>query len=160
MKGKQSMFDLSKLGVGEWFPYQDSTINPETGEITWLPVDPNSKDRICFKSPDPDETRVRQEKFRGKKINNHVLNTLSKAMEIVPTYEQTPEQEKAERTAFWDEAIPAWEIFDPKGVQIPCTAENKYKLIKGHMPFLRFANRCVQTLQGVKVEAEKKQEKN
>jgi hypothetical protein len=154
------MFDLSKLGVGEWFPYQDSKVDPQTGEVEWSPVDPNSKERVCFKQPDPDETRLRQEKYRGKKINVPVLNTVSRAMELVPTYEQTPEQEKAERMDFWDDAIPTWEIFDPHGKLIPCTKENKYKIIKGSMPFLRFCNHSLQILAGIKVSAERVQTKN
>lgn len=154
------MFDLSKLGVGEWFPYQDSVVNPENGVVTWLDISPTSKESVCFKNPDPDETRARQRKYRGNKINNPVLNTISKQMEIVVTYEQTPEQEAAASREFWDAAIVDWKLYDPEGKLIPCTTDNKYKLIKGHMPFLRFCNRSLQILQGVKTEAESKAEKN
>ena len=146
--------------MGDWFPYQDSIIDSETGVVEWIPIDPESKDRVCFKQPDPDEMRIRQDKYRGKKINIPVLNTLSKTMEIVIKYEQTPEQEKAERMDFWDDAILHWEIFDPNGELIPCTAENKYKLIKGHTPFLRFCNRYLQMLSGITAEQAENEIKN
>jgi len=154
------MFDLSKLGKGEWFPYQDSKVNPQTGEIEWLPIDSKSKDRVCFKQIDPDEMIVRQEKYRGTRINNPVLNTATRQMEIIITYEQTPEQKKDERMDFWDAVIPEWELYDSQEKLIPCTAENKYKLVKGHAAFLRFCNRSLELLSSIKNENAKAAEKN
>jgi len=157
------MFDLDKIGAGEWFPYQDSVID-DKGNIEWLPIecddDGSPAERVCFKQSDPDEHRLVRDKYRGKKTNNPVLNTLTKAMELIPTFDQTPEQEKAERMEFWDKTIVDWDLKDPKGQPVPCTKENKYKLIKGHMPFLRFCNRSLQILQNAKAEEEKAAEKN
>jgi len=140
------MFDISKLGIGEWFPYQDSKVDKETGEVVW--GDPDPTEKICFRRMDPDRNRELSDQYRGKKINTPVLNTVSKKMELIVSYEQTPEQEKAERMAFWNEIISDWNITDPSGKPIPCTAENKYLLIKGSMEFLRFANRCLEILSG------------
>jgi hypothetical protein len=81
-------------------------------------------------------------------------------MELIVTYEQTPEQEKAERMAFWDEIISDWNITDPAGKAIPPTAENKYLLIKGSMEFLRFANHCLEILSGELVKKAEASEKN
>ncbi len=53
-----------------------------------------------FPPDDPDRNREIGEKFKGKKINTPVLNPILKKMELVVTYEQTLEQEKAERMAF------------------------------------------------------------
>jgi hypothetical protein len=154
------MFDLEKIGSGEWFPFQESIVDQQTGKIEWLPIKADSQDKVCFKSPDADETRIRQEKYRGKKVNTPVLNTLSKAMEICVSYEQTPDQMKNESMEFWDSVIVDWELSDPEGTPIPCTTENKYILVKGHMPFLRFCNRSLQMLQGIKMEDDQKKEKN
>jgi hypothetical protein len=156
-------FDLEKIGVGEWFPYQDSVID-DKGEIEWRPVeyDEDGKpiESVCFRQVDPDEHRVIRDKYKGKKINIPVKDPDTRQMGIVPQYEQTPEQEKAERMEFWDKTIVDWDLKDPKGQPIPCTAENKYKLFKGHMPFLRFCNRSLQILSNAKVEGEKAAEKN
>jgi hypothetical protein len=157
------MFDLEKIGKGEWFPYQDSVIN-DKGEIEWISVayceDGKPAESVCFKQIDPDEHRLVREQYKGKKINTPLLNTLTKAMELNVSYEQTPEQEKAERMEFWDKTITDWDLKGPEGQPIPCTKENKYKLVKGHMPFLRFCNRSLQILSNAKAEGEKAAEKN
>lgn len=147
-------FDIEKIGGGEWFPFMDSRIN-ETGGVEWLPVDPESTERVCFRQLSPDRFRELQNKHKGKKINIPVMNTLSKAMEVIVQYEQTPAQEKAQSVEFWDEAITDWEIDTPAGVPIPCTSENKYKLVMGDARFLRYANKCLKLLSGNVEEAEK-----
>jgi hypothetical protein len=152
-------FDIDKIGTGEWFPFMDSKIN-ENGEVEWLPVDLESDEKICFKQLSPDRYREIHEKYKGKKTNVPVQNVQSRAMEIVPQYEQTPAQEKAERMEFWDEQIVDWNIKTPSGDAIPCTAENKYKLITGEPRFLRYANKCLQLMISGKDEEVKKQEKN
>lgn len=154
------MFDLAKLGVGEWFPYQESVIDKETGRIEWLPSDPDTDEKVCFKQPDADVFRAIKEKYKGKKINNPVRNPETRAMEIVVTYEQTPAQEKAQSMEFWDHAIVDWTIKDQAGKIIPLTAENKYKLVTQMPVFLRFCNRCLELLSGSKAEDDRAAEKN
>lgn len=154
-------FDFSTIGNGEWFVYQDSVVDPETGDVTWLDSDPATDEKVCFRALNPDKFREIKDKYRGKKVNAPVLNTLSKAMEVIATYDQTPAQEKAERMDFWDNAIVDWTIIDTRTKEIiPCTAENKYLMITGIMAFLRFSNRCLQILSGTAIEAEKAKEKN
>ncbi len=154
-------FDISKIGKGEWFPFSDSKINLATGVVEWIDPDPESDERVCFKSINPERMREINDKYKGKKINTPVLNTLSKAMEIIVSYELTPEQEKGGRVAFWDEVITDWTIKDkPTREIIPCTAENKYLLITGEMRFLRYANRCLQLLSGITQETKEASEKN
>ena len=155
------MFDLEKLGVGEWFPYQESVVDKETGKVEWLEVDLANDERICFKQPDAETMRVMRDKSKGKKVNNPVRNPETRAMEIVVTYEQTSEQEKAQSMEFWDSAITDWTIKNPKTkVVIPCTAENKYKLITMVPAFVRFCNRSLEILSGTKIEQDKKFEGN
>lgn len=153
------MFDIEKIGTGEWFPFMDSKID-ENGEVEWLPVDTDSDERVCFKQINPDRYREIKEKHKGKKINVPVQNIQSRAMEVVSQYEQTPAQEKAERMDFWDEHIVDWNIKNPSGTPIPCNAENKYKLITGEPRFVRYANKCLQIMSGVKEAEAKSQEKN
>lgn len=153
-------FDIEKIGQGEWFPFMDSKINTETGEVEWLPVDPESDEKICFKQLNPDKWREIRDKYKGKKTNVPVQNPTSRAMEVVPQYEQTAAQEKGERMEFWDAQIVDWNIKTPKGELIPCTAETKYKLITGAPNFLRYANKCLQLMAGAKEEGKKELEKN
>lgn len=154
------MFDLAKLGVGEWFPYQDSVINKETGAVEWLPIIPDSDEKVCFKQPDADVFRAIKEKYKGKKVNNPVRNPDTRAMELVVTYEQTPAQEKGQSMEFWDAAIVDWTIKDQNGDIIPLTPENKYKLVTMMPAFLRFCNHCLELLSGAKIEGAKAAEKN
>lgn len=154
------MFDLEKLGVGEWFPYQDSVVNKETGKVEWLDVDLSADEKICFRQPDAETMRIMRDKYKGKKVNNPVRNPETRAMEIVVTYEQTSEQERAQSVEFWDKAIVDWTIKGKDKKVIPCTAENKYKLITMVPAFVRFCNRCLEILSGTKIEVEKAAEKN
>lgn len=153
-------FDIDKIGSGEWFPFMDSRINPDTGEVEWLPIDPESDERVCFRQISPDRFREIRDRYKGKRINVPVQNPTTRAMEVVQVHEQTPEQEKHERMSFWDETIVDWDIKTPKGDPIPCTRENKYKLVTGEPRFLRYANRCLQLMAGAKEESERVAEKN
>lgn len=154
------MFDLENLGVGEWFPYQDSVVHKSDGRVEWFDHDEEAGEKVCFRQPDAEKMRILRDKYKGKKVNNPVLNPNSKQMEIVTTYEQTSEQEKAQSMAFWDEAIVDWTIKNKAGEIIPKTAENKYKLITMVPAFLRFCNRSMEILSGTRIEAEKAAEKN
>jgi hypothetical protein len=159
------MFDLEKLGVGEWFPYQDSVVhkNPDgtIREVEWLDIDLTVDEKVCFKQPDAETMRLMRDKYKGKKVNTPVYNTITRAMEIVKDYEQTSEQEKDQSMEFWDNAIVEWTIKNPKTKEvIPCTKENKYKLITMVPAFVRFCNRCLEILSGSAVEKEKADEKN
>jgi len=151
-------FDIDKIGQGERFPFMDSKVS-ENGEVEWLPVDTTSDEYVCFKQINPDEFREIREKYKGKKTNVPVPNPTTRAMEVVVQYEQTPEQERKERMEYWDKSIVEWNIKTPNGAEIPCTADNKYKLVTGDQRFLRFANKCLQLIAGAKdeeKEAEKK----
>jgi hypothetical protein len=152
-------FDIEKIGSGEWFPFMDSKIG-ENGEVEWLPVDPECDEKVCFRQLGPDRYREIHDKYKGKKTNIPVQNPTSRGMEVVPQYEQTPAQEKAERMAFWDEQIVDWNITTPDGKPIPCTAETKYKLITGESRFLRYANKCIQLMSGTKTDEDKEKTKN
>lgn len=155
------MFDIENLGKGEWFPYQDSVVHKEDGRVEWLAVDLETDEKICFKQPDAETMRLMRDKYKGKKVNNPVYNSVTRQMEIVTTYEQTSEQEKAQSVEFWDKAIVDWTIKNPKTKEvIPCTSENKYKLITMVPAFVRFCNRSLEILSGTQIESEKAAEKN
>jgi len=153
------MFDIEKIGNGEWFPFMDSNIGDD-GKVEWLPVDINSDEKVCFKQIGPDMYREIHDKYKGKKINIPVQNVSTRGMEVIPQYEQTAAQEKAERMEFWDATIVDWNIKTPNGNLIPCTAENKYKLIHYEPRFVRYANKCLQLMAGTKEKQEENLEKN
>jgi hypothetical protein len=152
-------FDIDKIGSGEWFPFMDSKIS-ENGEVEWLPVDPECGEKVCFRQLGPDRYREIHDKYKGKKTNIPVKDPDTREMKVVGQYEQTPAQEKGERMECWDEQIVDWNITTPDGKAIPCTAENKYKLIVGEPRFLRYANKCIHMMSGVKADEEKEKIKN
>jgi len=158
------MFDLEKLGVGVWFPYQDSVVHKNLDgtvrEIEWLACDEKNVERVCLRQPDPEKMRLVREQYKGKKTTFFAKDPDTRQMVAVPITEQNSEQEKEQSMAFWDEAIESWEIKTPKKELIPCTKENKYKLITMVPAFLRFCNDRLEKLSGIKIEAEKAAEKN
>jgi hypothetical protein len=88
-----------------------------------------------------------------KRKAEFVLNPKTRGMERVEyTEDLPPEQLKAERDDAWDYIIKDFDnIFDARGEAIPCTRENKLRLMT--LPvFDRFVARCIQLLseQGVK----------
>ncbi len=149
-------FDLS-TGTGEWFKFFGSEIKPD-GDVKYL--DPEKGDgRVCLRIADSETLEIIRAETK-KKVVEHVYNPKTRQMERIPYYEQTPEQEKKERSMIWDHAIQAWEgILDSKGQEIPCTTENKLKLMENPQ-FARFVGRCLQLISGATAEAEKIQEKN
>ena len=158
------MFDIESLGVGVWFPYQDSVVhkNPDgtIKEVEWLDYDEKNAERVCLRQPDPEKMRLARDKYKGKKNNLFVKDPDTRQMVVVPSVEQTSEQEKEQSMAFWDEAIEDWEIRNSKKELIPCTKENKYKLITMVPAFVRFCNDRLERLAGIKIETQKASEKN
>lgn len=155
------MFNLSKLGIGEWFPYQGSSVDFQTGEIVWNSPDAAGEEKICVKKPEAKFMRELDQKYRARKINTPVLNPSTRHMEMIETYEPlTADQEESRTREFWNEVIQDWTIKDESGKPIEATPENKYALISGDAGFLRFCNRCLEMLSGVKIEKEQAAEKN
>lgn len=141
-------FDLEKSG--EWFTFFESEIT-QNGETKYHPPIADAG-RVCFRISDTEAIEQIYAKTR-KKTSEFVLNPKTRQMEKVKSYDQTPEQERVEREMIWDYAIVAWEnILDANGKDIPCTLENKMKLM--NIPqFARFAGRCLQIVTGA-TEAE------
>jgi len=145
-------FDLSDDAKGEWFKFFRSEIK-EGGEVNYLEPEADAG-RICLRLATPEVINSIQSQTQ-KKVAEFVRNPKSRAMERVTYFDQTPEQEKKERELIWDHAIQEWEgILDKDGNEIPCTLENKLKLM--NIPqFARFVGRCLQILTGLEeLEAE------
>lgn len=141
-------FDLDSGSKGDWFPFVGSTINGS---------DEKGEPKIEYLEPEKDAGRVKvrladseqMDRIHGqtrKKVSEYVHNPKTRQMERVFSFEQTPEQERRERELTWDYAIEDWEnILDGQGQPIPCTPENKLKMM--NIPvFARFISRCIQIL--------------
>lgn len=99
---------------------------------------------------------------KRKRVVEHIYNPKTRAMERLSNYEElTFEQLKAERDDTWDYAIIAFENFKDKktGEAIPCTRENKIKMMKNPV-FDRFIAQCLQIMASSGAEAKKETEKN
>jgi hypothetical protein len=132
-------FNLDALNEGEWFSLNES-------------------ERVCLRHADADALEKIHAQTR-KKTYEFVLNTKTNSMERVPYFKQTPEQEKLESTLIWDFAIVDWEIKDMNGVPIPCTQENKVKLMK-HRQFAEFVLKCLKISEDSKEQQEELERKN
>jgi len=150
-------FDLSGETQGEWFRFFKSEIK-ENGDITYLDPEPDAG-RVRIRIAGADAIEGIRSQTR-KVIKEFVLNPKTRAMERVEYEDQTPEQKKKEGELIWDHAIQAWEgILDKDGNEIPCTTENKVKLM--NIPqFARFVGRCLQIITGANAGTEEAATKN
>ena len=150
-------FDLSVETQGEWFKFFNSEVK-ENGEIAYLEPEENAG-RVCLRIADPDTVEKIQSQTR-KKVSEFAFNPKSRSMERVTYFEQTPAQERKERELIWDFAIQDWQgIMDQDGNEIPCTLENKLRLM--NIPrFARFIGRCLQMITGANAESEAVSGKN
>jgi len=129
--------------AGEWFPFQNSHIDPSTGEPVFDDPEKDAKVQIRSMSPFFEE-RIAS---RKRKVE-HVLNPKSKIMERVSFYEELSiDEARKERDDAYDFAITGIEGFkDAKtGRIIECTREDKLALMKVPV-FDRFFARCQQLL--------------
>jgi hypothetical protein len=138
-------FDLESGSKGEWFPFFGSKLKSDgSGEYEFLDPEPDSG-KVKIRIADMEEVEKIHAVTR-KRVSDNVFNPKTRSMERLVYVDQTPEQEKKEREMIWDYAIEDWEgILDAKGKPIPCTLENKMKLM--NIPvFARFIGRCLQLL--------------
>lgn len=151
------MFVDLQVSEGEWFPFQNSKIDPLTGEPVF--DDPDTEAKVQIRSMTPFfEERI----AKRKRQTEHVMNPKTRQMERISYYaELTPEEARTERDDAFDYAITGIAGFkDSKTKQeITCNRENKIALMKVPV-FDRFFARCQQMLASYgikeKEEAEKK----
>lgn len=150
-------FDVSGEVQGEWFKFFRSEIK-ENGETVYLDPEADAG-RVCLRTAAPEVIESIQSKTR-KKTAEFVRNPSTRAMERVVYFDQTPDQERMERELIWDHAIQGWEgMLDVSGTEIPCTSENKMKLM--NIPvFARFVGRCLQLITGANASTVEGAEKN
>lgn len=150
-------FDLTQGAKGEWFPFFGSEITPG-GETNYLDPEPGAG-RVCLRIADADTLTQIHAQTRKRK-SEFVLNPQTRKMERVNYFDQSADQEEKEREMIWDHAIVDWEnILDANGAPIPCTLENKLKLLSIPV-FARFIGRCLQLLGEQNAEKQADAEKN
>jgi hypothetical protein len=149
------IIDLN-VDQGDWFAFFESRIS-EKGEVVY--DEPKSDaGRVCLRSPSSMMEQLRAQRIRKFEF---VLNPTTRSMERVGYYEElTPEAAKIEREDIWDYAIVDFTGFeDPDGNPIPCTRENKIKLMA--LPvFDRFIGRGLRLLSSAGLKAREAAEKN
>jgi len=149
-------FDIN-TGAGEWFPFFRSEVD-QNGDIKYFDPEEGGG-RVKLRITDPDVMEEIQNKTR-KKVTEWLWHPKTHQPYSGTRFEQTPAQEKKERELVWDYAIIAWEgILDAEGAEIPCTLENKMKLM-GIPVFARFVGRCLQLVSSASIDREKELEKN
>ena len=143
-------FDLNKGSEGEWFPIFGSEVEADGETIKYLEPEEGAG-KVCVRIADAETMDAINNQTR-KRTSENVYNPKTRQMERITYYEQTPAQEKKSREMLWDHAIKAWEgVLDSEGNQIPCTLENKMKLMSNAV-FARFVGRCLQIISGAVVD--------
>ena len=151
-------FDLSGETQGVWFKFFNSEMG-ENGELTYL--DPKEgAGEVCIRAMDSDLARELEART-SKTVEKFVLNPKTRAMERVQYKEQTPDQKREENDGTWDYVIQDWRgILDMNGDEIPCTSENKKRIMKKSLQFLWFVARCIQLVTRSNVDTAEGAEKN
>lgn len=150
-------FDLSGETQGEWFKFFRSEVK-ENGEFAYLEPE-DGAGSVCLRIVDPETIENIHSQTR-KRVKEFVHNPKTRAMERVEYDEQTPAQKKKENEMVWDHAIQDWKgILDKDGNEIPCTLENKLKLMNVSQ-FARFVGRCMQIISGSNDRAAEEKVKN
>ena len=127
---------------GSWFTFFNSRMRDD-GDIDYDEPEEGAG-RFCLRSMNPFV-----EEFYAKRKNEaeFVLNKKTRAMERV-TYSKdlTHVERKKFQEEMWDYVIINWEnLLDKSGNSIPCTKENKVKLMS--IPVIdRFVAKCLKTL--------------
>lgn len=149
-------FDPEVQELGDWFSYFGSHIDDDTK-------------KLVYEDPKPGAAKIRirnianfiEEATKGRqKEHSMVLNRATRSMERVTWFKDlSPEEDQKMSDDAWDYAITEWEGVIIKGERIPCTKENKLRLLK--IPsFVRFCNRAFQILSEVVEKDEKEKVKN
>ena len=149
--------DLSLPAEGEWFPFQTSHLDKESGEWLFDPPDSDARVRVRSLQPFLDQRAAKRER-----VFEHVLNPKSRQMERISYLkEQSVSEIQRDMDDGWDYAITGLENFKDKrsGVTIERTRENVLALMR--VPaFDRFIGRCMRILSGAEVEQREAAEKN
>ena len=110
-------------------------INGDLNPGEWFDIDDDEEDsgQVCLRVANRELT---------EKIANDCLKT--KVIYHRGTrYKDTEVDEEKQFKLIWDYCIVDWKgITDKDGVEIPCTSENKYKLIRQSIFFLNFVKDC------------------
>jgi len=148
---------------GEWFPFQVSSIDPDTGKVIWdAPAlddkgEPIASLKIRIMAPFYEERIVKR-----VRIVEHVFNPKSRSMERISSFKDlTMDEIRAERDDAIDYAITDIKGFRDKSTKKPleCTKENKLALMK--IPVIdRFFGRCQELLGQFSVEKRKEEAEN
>lgn len=150
-------FDLTQNSTGEWFPFFGSETKAD-GTVNYLPPEKDAG-KVQIRLADT-ETVERIQKETRSKVKEWLWHPKTHQPYRGEAWEQSPEQQKKEREMIWDHAIQSWEgILDKDGNAIPCTTENKVKLMSIPM-FARFVGRCLELLNLSEAERKAALEKN
>lgn len=150
-------FDVDKIHTGSWFTFFKSEVDDD-GNIKYFDPEKNAG-KVQIRVVDPETLEKIQETTREEAAEFR-NNKKTRQLERVVFFKQTNDQKKAEREAIWDHVIVSWEgILDSKGNEIPCTLENKMKLMAIPL-FARFVARCLELIGVNEIEEKKAKTKN
>lgn len=128
-------FDLENLNPGKKF---------------FLDEDDESQGFVCVRTLSPEErTRI-------------VKATRSEVVKLKRGKPFTSVKVDNERhdQMIWDYCVEDWEIYDKKGEKIPCTADNKFKMMNGSPTFAGMVAGFLEIVANIAIEEEEAAEKN
>ena len=143
--------NIKDLNPGEWFEYpSDDGYAGEVEKVKLRAPDLEAIKRIDAQTATKEVEHVQPRKKNGKIDRRQSLQRIEYVVY---------DDEKKEALVF-DFMIVDWNLKTPEGIDIPCTTENKVKLLLGSREFNRFVTECCETLTEENEKREKDLEKN
>lgn len=129
-------FNLEELNPGVWIALDED--HPEQGKLCLRVANGEALDEIKKKTHKKRVEIRRGQRFEVEEVNEALYDEL-----------------------LWDYCIVDWEgILDAKGKPIPCTRENKVRLLRGSPLFLQLYIDCIGRLDEYRKQALEEEEKN
>ncbi len=150
------MFDIEE-SQGDWFEFFESTVNFESGEITYSDPEPGTG-KVRIRSA---AKIINEQMTNRKKVSEMVLNPKTRQMERIEFFhEKTFKENQKDADDRLDYMITGLkDFFDIKGNPIECTRENKIKLAKVAV-FDRFLAKCMELQVNAGLKKMEKEAKN
>ncbi len=133
-------FDLDDLNPPKRFFWPDSEkVDPETGAVS-------HDEWVDLRLASDEDIRAFRRKTGIKEKIEHVVNPETRAVNRVVG--SNFDEDKARRLGdeVTDFCISDWRVVSRDNAEIPCTRENKLKLVNGSPVFAKFIEECLNSL--------------
>jgi len=140
-------WDLENLNPATRFVWDENVI---TEKQEWVELRDTSQE---------DSDRIYKSIGATEKVE-YKTDPKTRQMQRIRFFSPTDEQLKKFNEEYWDFSIAEWQLFTPDGKKIPCTRENKIKMMTQSPSFGTWVNKCLDDLKESIEQAKETEIKN